>query len=142
MIGKLIVRTKRTLAGDPEAMKSLTLALTALISVAALSACQAGPRMPLAAAPQFMSRAQLQAQAAKNGRVTFHVVPDSKFGGWLVKEQKVAQPISSHRTKDEAIAAGRSLAKSQALGQLVIHKANGQIETEYTYGQDPAQSQG
>ncbi|PKL76222.1 MAG: hypothetical protein CVV27_11395 [Candidatus Melainabacteria bacterium HGW-Melainabacteria-1] len=84
----------------------------------------------------------MQSLAHANGRVVYHVVPDSKFGGWLIKQQKQTQPISSHRTKAEAVAAGKALAKSHALGQLIIHLSNGRIETEFTYGKDPANSAG
>jgi len=31
----------------------------------------------------------------------------------------------------------RKLAKSKPLGQIVIHKSDGKIQTERTYGRDP-----
>jgi hypothetical protein len=36
----------------------------------------------------------------------------------------------------------RELAKKQPLGQVVVHKEDGTIQTEYTYGDDPARTRG
>lgn len=117
-------------------MKAISILFASALLLSTLSACQAGPRnLPMMAAPQM-----LQAQASS--RAVFHVVPDSKAGVWHVKAQRNPQAVSTHRTKDEAIVAGRALAKAQPLGQLIVHKANGQIETEYTYGKDPVNSVG
>jgi hypothetical protein len=69
-------------------------------------------------------------------RKTYHVTPNGD-GGWNVKGQGASRASSTHDTKAEAIDRGRDLAKSQNLGQLVIHKQDGTIQTEYTYGQDP-----
>lgn len=40
-------------------------------------------------------------------------------------------------TKEKAIDYGRDLAKQEGQGQLVVHKADGTIEEEFTYGDDP-----
>ena len=40
-------------------------------------------------------------------------------------------------TKDEAIQEAKAMAKAAPLGQLIIHKQDHTIETEYTYGEDP-----
>lgn len=115
--------------------KSLTLLFTSALMISSLTACQAGStRMPLAVSPL------MQAQAST--RVVYHVVPEGRANVWHVKLQRNPQPVSTHRTKEEAIVAGRAIAKSNPLGQLIVHKANGQIETEYTYGNDPAHSAG
>ncbi|MGV3524396.1 MAG: DUF2188 domain-containing protein [Candidatus Sericytochromatia bacterium] len=92
-----------------------------------LSACQSG-------GPVSQLPIHVQSQSA---RVVYHVLPNGG-NGWQVKEQRASAPVSTHRTKEEAVAAGRAAAQRHALSQLVIHKANGQIETEYTYGKDPA----
>jgi len=44
---------------------------------------------------------------------------------------------SRHVLKSTAIETGKSLAKANQPSQLIIHKADGTIETEYTYGNDP-----
>ena len=69
-------------------------------------------------------------------RKTYHVIPN-KEGGWNVKGQGASRASSTHETKSDAVKHGRELAKNQPLGQLIIHKQDGVIQTEYTYGQDP-----
>jgi hypothetical protein len=70
-------------------------------------------------------------------RTVYHVVYDSDGKQWRVLRENASRASSVHTTKKEAIAAGRKLAKSHVPGQLVIHKRDGSIETEYTYGNDP-----
>ena len=113
-------------------MKLFSTLFSTAILLTSLSACQSNLRM-------MPNTAMLQSQSA---RVIVRVVPDSAAGLWHVKVQGTAQAASSHRTKEQAVVAGRILAKQAPLGQLVIYKANGQIETEYTYGNDPANSHG
>jgi hypothetical protein len=115
-------------------MKTLFTLLTTALMLSSLSACQSqSTLMPVAPA-------MLQAQASS--RVIFHVVPESKAKVWHVKLQRNPAPVATFSTKEAAVAAGRSLAKAQPLGQLIVHLANGRIETEYTYGNDPANSAG
>lgn len=66
-------------------------------------------------------------------RKVYHVVPNGS--NWQVKSNGMV--LSNHYNKEAAIVSGRSLAMANQPSQLVIHLANGQIETEYTYGQDP-----
>lgn len=68
-------------------------------------------------------------------RHTYHVT--HKGGTWNVKRQGQVTPVSSHRTKAEAVEHGRRAAKDEVLGQLVIHRRDGQIQTEHTYGMNP-----
>lgn len=70
------------------------------------------------------------------GRVVYHVVPDGG-DGWKVKATHASRASSTHTTKVDAVARAKDLAKSQPLGQIVIHKQDGSIQTEHTYGQDP-----
>jgi hypothetical protein len=35
------------------------------------------------------------------------------------------------------VQSAKDLAKAQPLGQVVIHRTDGQIQTEHTYGKDP-----
>ena len=69
-------------------------------------------------------------------RKVYHVTP-GKDGGWKIKEETASRASSSHETKVEAIARAKELAKKQELGQIVIHKQDGSIQTEHTYGKDP-----
>ena len=69
-------------------------------------------------------------------RKVYHVT-HNPGGGWDVKKEDGERPSGHFDTKDEAIDRGRELAKSGGLGQLKIHKQDGKIQTEYTYGKDP-----
>ena len=63
------------------------------------------------------------------------VVPNKSTGGWKVT--KDGKTVSNHRKKTTAVPKGRTTAKKQQPSQLVIHKKNGQIQTEHTYKNDP-----
>jgi hypothetical protein len=69
-------------------------------------------------------------------RIVYHVVPDGD-DGWKVKANHASRASSTHATKVDAVARAKDLAKSQSLGQIVIHKQDGSFQTEHTYGQDP-----
>lgn len=72
-------------------------------------------------------------------RKVYHVVPADK--GWLVKLAK-NKTGTKFRTKAEAVAAAKKLGKEAKLGQVIVHKKDGTIQTEYTYGSDPKESKG
>jgi len=69
-------------------------------------------------------------------RAKYHVTkrPD---GRWQAKAEGASRAAAVLKTKAVTIDKARDLAKSQPLGQVVIHKSNGRIQTEYTYGKDP-----
>ncbi len=69
-------------------------------------------------------------------RKTYHVTA-KRGGGWNVKGENASRASSTHDTKADAVDGARKLAKSQPLGQIVIHKQDGKIQTEHTYGKDP-----
>lgn len=69
-------------------------------------------------------------------RQVYHVTK-AKQGGWNVLKEGGQRASLHTETKAEAIMKGRDLAKQPPLGQLKIHKADGTIQTEYTYGKDP-----
>ncbi len=66
-------------------------------------------------------------------RKVYRVSPDSNQ--WKVTHSGAV--LSRHYTKAAAIEAGRTVALGNQPSQLVVHLANGQIETEWTYGDDP-----
>jgi hypothetical protein len=66
-------------------------------------------------------------------RRVYRVVPNGTQ--WQVKHE--GRVLSNHYTKQAAVDEGRRVAKANAPSQLVIHKADGTIETEYTYEYDP-----
>ncbi len=71
----------------------------------------------------------------------YHVMPAAE-GGWQVKDEQEERATSTHEKKDEAVARAKELAKGQALGQVIIHKKDGTIQTEYTYVKDPSPPSG
>jgi len=58
-------------------------------------------------------------------------------GDWNVREENASRASSNHDTKADAIARAKELANKHALGQVIIHKQDGTIQTEHTYGKDP-----
>lgn len=73
-------------------------------------------------------------------RATFHVVP--AMDGWVIKKNGIKKFLKNFTKKDSAIKFAKRLAKHAKLGQLIIHKKNGRIQTEYTYGADPRRTRG
>jgi hypothetical protein len=79
---------------------------------------------------------------AKAKRTVVHVVPNKKKGGWDVKKEGGKRPSAHADRKSDAVARGKELAKKTPLGQIKIHKQDGKIQTEHTYGQDPEKYKG
>lgn len=69
-------------------------------------------------------------------RAVYHVTPATQ-GGWNVKEVGNERGSGHHGSKEAAVSQAKGLAKSAPLGQVVIHKGDGTIQTEHTYGKDP-----
>ena len=69
-------------------------------------------------------------------RTVYHVTKKTG-GGWNVKKEGGIRASGHFHLKEQAVDLGRTLAKSTNLGQLKIHKENGRIQTEHTYGKDP-----
>jgi len=63
-----------------------------------------------------------------------HIVPHPD--GWAVKGEGNTRATSVHKTQNEAIQAGRQIAKNQG-AENVIHRPNGQIRDKDSYGKDP-----
>jgi Uncharacterized protein conserved in bacteria (DUF2188) len=72
----------------------------------------------------------------KNGRVVYHVVPDASGDKWLVSQEN-ASYRTEHETKEEAVQEAKRLAQDAELGQVKVHKKDGNMEYESTYGDDP-----
>ncbi len=75
---------------------------------------------------------------AKKTRKVFHSILTKK-DGWIVQADK--RMLSMHGTQKEseraAIEAGRKEQERGGLGQAVLHKSDGTIREERTYGKDP-----
>jgi hypothetical protein len=68
-----------------------------------------------------------------------YTVTPTKDERWAVK--KGSATVDTARTKERAVEIGKRAAKADE-GQLVIHKQNGRIQTEHTYGPDPKHRKG
>lgn len=63
-----------------------------------------------------------------------HIVPDDS--GWAVKREGQRQPLSQHRTQENADRAGRPIARRDGV-ELVIHGRDGKIRDKDSFGHDP-----
>lgn len=73
-------------------------------------------------------------------RKTYHVT--NRDGDWIVQAEKAARASSKHSNKAEAADRAVDLAKSQGLSQVIIHRQDGTIQEERTYGKDPSPPKG
>jgi uncharacterized protein YjbJ (UPF0337 family) len=55
-------------------------------------------------------------------------------GGWKVQVEGSRRATSVHKTKGEAVANAKELARSHQPSQLLVYKQNGTVQTEQTYG--------
>ena len=63
-----------------------------------------------------------------------HVVPHDR--GWAVRGAGSQRASSVHRTQQEAIDAGREIARNQG-SELLIHRKDGRIRERDSHGNDP-----
>ncbi len=78
--------------------------------------------------------AEGRATQRKSQLKTYVVVPHSD-GGWKVQTEGASRATSVHRTKAEAVAAARELARGKAPSQLLVYKKDGlNVQEEKTYG--------
>ena len=84
--------------------------------------------------------------APQKKRKSYHVVPGTaanKKKVWKVKlagRSTVANGVFSGKV--QAVLRAKELAKKAKLGQVLVHKLDGTIQTEYTYGNDPKKTKG
>ena len=79
---------------------------------------------------------------AKQTRKVFH--SSMTKNGWVVTEggETVSRNSNQKANEAAAIAACRKIQKDGGLSQAVMHKANGEIREERTYGKDPERTPG
>lgn len=74
-------------------------------------------------------------------RKVYHVTKQNG-GPWKGTAEGASRASVTAETKAEAVARTAGLARSAPLGQVVIHKENGVIQSERTYGKDPSRYPG
>lgn len=82
-----------------------------------------------------------RATEEKAERIVYHVVPDASAEKWLVTQENGSHR-TEHATKEEAVKEARKLAQKGPLGQIKVHRKDGNMEYESTYGDDPRRSPG
>ena len=63
--------------------------------------------------------------------IAFHLLPEGE--GWTVRREGSDENLSRHDTKNAALEAGRGLAHATLPSRLVVHRADGTIQTSYSY---------
>lgn len=73
---------------------------------------------------------------ATKPRTVFHVA--TRDGQWVVtRERRPDGEFDSFETKEEAVTRARGEARQQLPSQVKVHRTDGTIEHEFTYGDDP-----
>ena len=75
-----------------------------------------------------------------SNRTVYHVVRDASAEKWLVSQEN-GEFQQEFRTKEEAEEFAKERARAQGPSQAKVHKHDGNMEYESTYGQDPPRSQ-
>ena len=68
-------------------------------------------------------------------RTVFHLTP--YVNGWQVKEQGSDEREVLVDDKERALELAKEHAKEFGLSQVIVHKKDGTIQEEFTYGDDP-----
>jgi hypothetical protein len=68
-------------------------------------------------------------------RYVYHVTKHGE--DWQVKKPGAGRAVGRFETKEQAVDRAVEVAKAKPLGQVVIHKESGAIQSERTYGKDP-----
>ena len=72
--------------------------------------------------------------ARRMGERTTYYVRAHPAGGWRVQAEGTSRATSVHKTKNEAVASGKRLARSRPPSQLLVYKQDGSVQEEQTYG--------
>jgi uncharacterized protein YjbJ (UPF0337 family) len=71
----------------------------------------------------------------RKGEMKTYVVRPHADGGWRVQAEGASRASSVHRTKAEAVAAAKELARRRAPSQLLVYRKDGlSVQEEKTYG--------
>ena len=70
-----------------------------------------------------------------------HTLPATTKDGWVNRREGSDQNLDRHRTKAEAQAAGRELARRDGT-EHIVHTRDGRISQRNSYGNDPRSREG
>lgn len=75
-------------------------------------------------------------------RKVYHVVPNADASRWVVSRENDESFREEYDTKTEAEQAAKERARGEEPSQVKVHKSDGNMEYESTYGDDPRSSRG
>ncbi len=75
----------------------------------------------------------------RDRRTVYHVVPNASAERWVVSQEDADFRREFDR-KEDAVEFAKDRARHAGLGQVKVHKHDGNMEYESTYGDDPRQS--
>ena len=75
-------------------------------------------------------------------RTVYHVVPTADQSRWVVSRENNDSFREEYDTKDEAVRAAKQRARAEEPSQVKVHRADGNMDYESTYGDDPSRSPG
>jgi hypothetical protein len=70
-------------------------------------------------------------------RKVYHLVLDKEEKVWKGRQEGGKRSVVVEENKVDALAELIGIARNQPLAQIKIHKTNGTIQEERTYGKDP-----
>jgi hypothetical protein len=73
-------------------------------------------------------------------RKVYHVTPSGD--AWRVQRVGAKRAANVRESKADAIARAKELAARGALGEVRVHRRDGEIQMEWTYGKDPRRTRG
>jgi hypothetical protein len=75
-------------------------------------------------------------------RVVYHVVPNADQSRWVVSLENDDRFREEYETKQAAVEAAKTRARTQEPSQVKVHGQDGNMEYESTYGDDPRRTPG
>lgn len=75
-------------------------------------------------------------------RKVYHVVPNADQSRWVISRENDDSFREEYDTKAEAEEAAKVRARGEEPSQVKVHKSNGNMDYESTYGDDPRSSRG
>lgn len=73
-------------------------------------------------------------------RTVYHVVPNADQSRWVISRENNDSFREEYETKEEAVQAAKGRAREEEPSQVKVHKLDGNMEYESTYGDDPSSS--
>lgn len=73
-------------------------------------------------------------------RTVYHVVPNASGENWVISQENDDSFRQEFPTKEEAVQAAKERARGQEPSQVKVHRADGNMEYESTYGDDPSRT--